>query len=307
MKFKTFRLLVVGAGLALCSLGGVAFISFLNREGPSGPKLLPTDPTVHELPTGSGGDGAVSGAGAGTVRGDVGTTQTAGAPTQPSGGVASGGALRPMDRRILELVAGVRDAKVKDAFPGERWKVNVYRDEGFAKPNRVKLDLDRDERWDEKWTFDGDELKRQVSPSDDDATYSEEYRLAGDRWEPFGVAEAGGAIDTPAPEAAPAAGLPLRDLDRLILSKIGAGISGDKVKDAFSGQPWKASLYRDAGFAWVNRVKLDLDRDEKWDEKWTIEREGGRETVKRQVAPADDERYTEEYRLQGGAWVVKQP
>lgn len=303
MKFKTFRLLIVAAGLMLCAGGGLALMSFMNSSTTDDVDATWVDPQVHELPTGSGG-GSATGSDVGTVvehRADP----TA-PPPEPRTAAAPDG-LRDLDRRILDLVGrGIGGSKVKDAFPGETWKVNVYQDSGFAKPNRLKLDLDRDDNWDEKWTFDGDEVKRQVSPDDDGSSYPDEYRLAGDRWESWSAPQVGGAIDTPPP--APAAGTePLRNLDRLILAKIGAGIGGSKAKDAFSGQPWKANLYRDAGESGVNRVKLDLDRDEKWDEKWTIEREGGQETVKRQVAPNDDESYTEEYRLRGGAWAVKQP
>ena len=64
---------------------------------------------------------------------------------------------------------------------------------------------------------------------------------------------------------------------------------------------WKVNLYQDAGKKSVNRLKIDLDGDGKWDEKWTIEDD----QVKRQVAPADDERYTEEWRLRGDVWVRK--
>lgn len=106
-------------------------------------------------------------------------------------------------------------------------------------------------------------------------------------------------------EAEPsAAGVPLRPMDRRILDRAAQNISGDKVKDAFPGEPWKVNLYRDHGHAQVNRLKLDLDRDEKWDEKWTFE-QGDRQEVKRAVAPADDERYTDEFRLREGQWVPK--
>jgi len=105
--------------------------------------------------------------------------------------------------------------------------------------------------------------------------------------------------------AAPADSEALRELDGRILERAARGISGDKVKDVFPGDAVKVSLYRDAGHPAVNRAKLDLDRDDKWDEKWTFDREGGREEVKRQVAPADDENYTLEYRLRHGRWVPK--
>ncbi|MBK9967379.1 MAG: hypothetical protein IPP07_21885 [Holophagales bacterium] len=65
------------------------------------------------------------------------------------------------------------------------------------------------------------------------------------------------------------------------------------------------NLYQDAGQPRVNRLKIDLDRDEKWDEKWTFVTGGGREIVKRQVAPNDDEVYTLEFLLDGERWMPK--
>ena len=50
----------------------------------------------------------------------------------------------------------------------------------------------------------------------------------------------------------------------------------------------------------AERVKIDLDRDEKWDEKWTIAADG---SIEREVAPADDEQYSEKYQRTGTEWV----
>ena len=96
-----------------------------------------------------------------------------------------------------------------------------------------------------------------------------------------------------------------RPMDREILARVAQGISGDKVKDAFRGRPFKVNLYKDAGQSRVNRLKIDLDRDEKWDEKWTFASDGGRDVVKRQVAPNDDEAYTAEFLLAGENWRPK--
>ena len=106
----------------------------------------------------------------------------------------------------------------------------------------------------------------------------------------------------PAGAAADASPDALRPMDREILARAGKGISGDKAKDAIRGRAWKVNLYQDAGHSRVNRLKVDLDRDEKWDEKWTFTSDGGTDGVKRQVAPNDDESYTEEYRLDGERW-----
>jgi hypothetical protein len=100
-------------------------------------------------------------------------------------------------------------------------------------------------------------------------------------------------------------GEPLRDMDSRILARARQGMSGDKVKDAFKGEAWKVNLYSDSQNGTVERLKLDLNRNEKWEEKWTFEKDGADTKVKRQVAPADDENYSVEYRLLGGKWVRK--
>lgn len=94
----------------------------------------------------------------------------------------------------------------------------------------------------------------------------------------------------------------LRPLDKQTIERMQQGFPGDKVKDAFKG-PEKVSLYKDPDG--TRRVKIDLDRDEKWDEKWTFETKDGADKIKRQVATKDDEAYDLEYRLDGGRWVLK--
>ena len=75
--------------------------------------------------------------------------------------------------------------KIKDAARGKPFKINVYQDEGHATANRAKLDLDRDEKWDEKWTFDADGVQRKVAPNDDE-DYSQVLRWTGTEWAPEG-------------------------------------------------------------------------------------------------------------------------
>lgn len=67
----------------------------------------------------------------------------------------------------------------------------------------------------------------------------------------------------------PAGFVAVRPMDVEILAAAAANISGDKVKDAIRGRPWKVNLFKDPGQAKVNRVKIDLDRDDTWDEKWS--------------------------------------
>ena len=271
MKYKTFRNLV--ATVAVAGVGAGAWALF-SRDG-------------HDAPAPSPAAVAVAPA---TV------APPAQAPTgdrQP---------LRPIDRRILERLKSPVAEKVKDAFAADAIKVNLYQDAGKPLPNRVKLDLDRDDKFDEKWTVDGDRISREISSVDDDQTYDQRWLLDGESWAREGTAS---SAPQPTPTEPPAAGAEagdaLRPMDNEVLALARAGISGDRVKDATAGKPYKVSLYRDAGQTGVNRLKIDLDRDDKWDEKWSIEGE----TIKRQVAPADDEKYSQEYRLRGGAWVRK--
>lgn len=114
----------------------------------------------------------------------------------------------------------------------------------------------------------------------------------------------GGTAAAPAAPIAPPAPVPpggqaLRSFDRSVLALGERRLSSDKAKDALPG-PVKVNLYQDAGASQVNRLKVDLDRDDKWDEKWTFDRDTG--VVKRQVAPADDENYSVEFVYREGAW-----
>ena len=100
---------------------------------------------------------------------------------------------------------------------------------------------------------------------------------------------------TPANEMAP------RAYDAEVIAWSKKSISGDKVKDASKGKPYKINLYKDAGKPTVNRAKVELNRHDKFDEKYTFE--PGKITLQR--APADDEQYTETYHWTGGGWVRK--
>jgi len=74
-----------------------------------------------------------------------------------------------------------------------------------------------------------------------------------------------------------------------------------KIKDASEGRPFKINIYSDGGSR-LERAKVDLDRDDRWDEKWSFGADG---SVLRQVAPADDENYSEIFLLEAGArWVA---
>ncbi|WP_058866176.1 hypothetical protein [Chloracidobacterium thermophilum] len=94
----------------------------------------------------------------------------------------------------------------------------------------------------------------------------------------------------------------LRPVDRDLLEALRRPVTSDRIKDAFPGRPYKIALYCDnPGGGW-NRAKIDLNRNNRWDEKITIV---NGEPTKRQVASRDDESYDLEYRWRGGQWVAK--
>lgn len=95
-------------------------------------------------------------------------------------------------------------------------------------------------------------------------------------------------------------GLPAdRAADRVISSRIGSDLGNTKLKDVSRGQPHKVNLYQDEGQSTLNRAKIDLDRDDQWDEKWTIDGQ----SISRKVAPDDDENYSVSQIWSDGAWV----
>ncbi len=173
MKFKTFRILAIGAAV-LAVVGGWSLTAKAcggRRDyapSPTPPVAQPAEPYSTPQPTAP--------------------VQPA-QPATPTRELKPGEqALRPMDVAILEVLARpMSGEKIKDAFPSQSYKVNIYKDAGFTTANRLKIDLDRDEQDDEKWTLEGSgaeiKVKRQVSPKDDN-TYPEEWRLLNGAWAP---------------------------------------------------------------------------------------------------------------------------
>ncbi len=203
---------------------------------------------------------------------------------------------------LATLGTPASEEKLKDVTGGHGSKINVYNEGGQWA--RAKVDHDRDEKWDEKWSLDGAIVVRQIAPNDDD-DYTRELRRLGDAWVEPGAAVA----DVPAPIAAAAAvatppvAAPVstgRPVDAAVLRALEAPAQ-EKIKDATGSTPYKVNLYSDDKVRW-NRVKIDLDRDEKWDEKWTIAADG---SIEREVAPADDEQYSEKYHRAGTEWAPR--
>lgn len=125
------------------------------------------------------------------------------------------------------------------------------------------------------------------------------------------------ANDAPAVQslAAAAAGTPERQplsaLDRKVI-----GFSKEALTNGSSdgkARKWRIKENRlvielrsdtDKGSTTWNRLKIDLDRDKKWDESWDLK---PGKPIKRRIAPADDENYTVTYDLQGETWVKRNP
>ena len=119
---------------------------------------------------------------------------------------------------------------------------------------------------------------------------------------PAAPPEAASALPSPPPSASAAATPSARPWDSLILSRNGQDLRSDKIKDASKSESYKVNLYQDAGFSVMNRAKVDYDRDEKWDEKWTFAPDG---SIELEVAPNDDENYTQTLVYRVCSWIAK--
>jgi len=111
-------------------------------------------------------------------------------------------------------------------------------------------------------------------------------------------------VDAQAPSVAPTppAGpvdLAAREWDTAVIAWKGRAINSDKLKDAIKGKSYKVNLYKDAGSSTVDRAKIDINKNNKWDEK--ISFKGDEITLER--APNDDESYTEKYHWNGTGWI----
>ena len=157
MTYRTFRNLITIGGivvlLGLCGLCGSCANLFSKKSPSDMPPAARSTPTPASSPV--------------------------------STPVPSNTGLRREDQMIIDLLNRQSTAtsdKIKDAFPKEKFKVNIYRDGAGTTWTRLKLDLDRDEKDDEKWTLNaGQPDKRQVSTRDD-GQYDREYRWRGGQW-----------------------------------------------------------------------------------------------------------------------------
>lgn len=306
MKFKTFRLLVISGGLLAVS---GAYLAYSQLREPA-PRRAPREGTPprevqpREVQPGAGTPRSGGAAELALAREALSRAQSSRDPYAD-----------PMLKAILARIpGGAPGDKVKDAFPSASYKVNLYGEGGQV--TRLKVDLDRDEKWDEKWTLSApgqlEGLKRQVSEADDEV-YGREYLLEGGAFRLLGgEPEPAPGAQPPAPEQPPAGPASptsaLAPHERQLIERVQAGIGGpgQKLKDPWKEGP-KVNVYHDEGEQIPNRAKVDLDRDGKWDEKWSFEQTPEGLKVKRQVSSADDDAlYDREYRLREGKWALKE-
>jgi hypothetical protein len=200
---------------------------------------------------------------------------------------------------LRSLGKALGSAKIKDVTNGQGAKVNVYQDTGQKGANRAKVDLDRDDLWDQKWTLKDGVVTVQES-SRDDEVYDQTYLL--------GTVEVAAenyrnrynsAKQDSGEEQAPSMG---SEEENAVRALLGTAMAGSKRKDATAGKRYKINVYKDAGNEVANRAKLDLDRDDKWDQKWSLT--AG--VVRRSVSTLDNEEYDTRQEWKDGQWIPDQ-
>lgn len=156
MRLNTFLAMLV-AGIAVCGAGWLIFGSVLGAifwPEPDIPDAPQPPPTVETSPE-----------------------------TTPSSTPAPASSSDSHEVVVMSFAGkDLGSSKRKDVTSGRAFKINVYQDDGNSTANRAKVDLDRDDKWDEKWTIDGASISRQVAPSDDES-YSVEQTWSGTAWQ----------------------------------------------------------------------------------------------------------------------------
>ncbi|MBL4845474.1 MAG: hypothetical protein JKY65_08115 [Planctomycetes bacterium] len=308
MKFKTFRNIVIGVGILIVGGGVYAWNATHPSQPPYSEKWTPGKTKTKTA------DGR-----------DLAKQQRLDLEAKANKALRNLQKNRdphadPVLAAILERIEqGCSASKIKDALKGRTYKVNLYGKNGQVV--RLKVDLDRDDRWDEKWTLEApgqlEGLKRQISTADDGVSYDRELIYRGGVFRPKGAApvkpppSSGGGTPEPSDGGTDPSGDSTGNLEPHQVKLIeqvqrGIGGPGKKLKDPWKSGP-KVNVYHDEGKTIPNRAKVDLDRDGKWDEKWNFEPLPGGLKVKRQVSTADDNvSYDRDYRLREGSWVLKE-
>lgn len=176
MKYRTFRNLVLLGGTAVLAGLGATLYHF---AGGSQTGHTQTVTRTATAPAGAASGGGVT---VNTQTPSYPASHVSTSPARPA--TQSPGEQRQQDRLILDFLAThpATTDKIKDAFPGESFKANFYRDGDSSVWTRIKIDSDRDGKDDEKWDLqDGQLAKRRVATRDDEQ-YDREYRWRNSQW-----------------------------------------------------------------------------------------------------------------------------
>ena len=160
------------------------------------------------------------------------------------------------DKRAIEAANAKAqpNSKKKDALEGKGWKINLYEETGDDHYDRAKIDRDRDETWDEKWSW-----KEGRWEKDEGALI-----WKGGAWvDPKAASDKEDAPKAPSGDRDTA----MADIAKRVLTE---KAPDKKAKDFTSGAGPKVNLYDDDGDGKWDRGKVDVDRDDTWDQKWTI-------------------------------------
>ena len=177
-----------------------------------------------------------------------------GPPSKTPKVVASSGPTSDADVIRVADAPAKPNSKAKDALGPGGWKVNLYEETGDTHYDRLKIDKDRDETDDEKWNY------KQGRWEKDDG----KRVWVGGRWADADD-EKKAAADASAPN--PSGSAEFSDIVQKLLKDKS---TGEKLKDVYDGAGPKFNLYDDDKNGSWDRAKLDRDRDDTWDEAWTV-------------------------------------
>lgn len=159
------------------------------------------------------------------------------------------------------------NSSAKDITKGTGWKINIYEDTGDDLLDRIKIDKNRDDVWDEAWSIKSDGHWER----DGDGVHLETLAGAPTSIRSIDGSSANtGAVQNSNPASVEAA----RYKAIFGLLKNRSAKPNGKIKDLSQGTGWKINLYEDTGDSVYDRVKIDFDRDDKWDETWKLQSDG---------------------------------
>lgn len=213
---------------------------------------------------------------------------------------------RAFDARLLgwkgqEARSGARQERIADGV------VTAIQEDGYDTIGRLEVDLDDDRGIDEVWVFQPNQVVRHVA-SRDDGQFDRAWLWTGAGW--VRAQRPGELVVTPAPSlsgwvrglfAPPPPPPLLRAVDLDVLAWRGRDLGGARTVEIARGKPWRILLVQEEGGAAITRARVDLDRDEWFDERITFRGD----TVIREVSTADDGRYDQAWRWVGSGWAPR--